>query len=85
VSIVIVFADHTGLFLRGVGYASLVIGLDDHTGSFLPCADYAFLDTELANHKGVDLALNPACQQVYGCSEAELVGTPREGSCPKPF
>ena len=39
----------------------------------------------LANHKGVVLALNPAFQQVYGWSEAELVGTPREGSCPKPF
>jgi PAS domain S-box-containing protein len=30
----------------------------------------------LADHKGMVLAINPAFGQVYGWSEAELVGTP---------
>ena len=36
----------------------------------------------LADHKGVVLAINPAFEQVYGWSEAELVGTPSDQSFP---
>ena len=36
----------------------------------------------LADHKGVVLAINPAFEQVYGWSEAELVGTPSDQSSP---
>jgi PAS domain S-box-containing protein len=39
----------------------------------------------LASHKGVVLALNPAFQQVYGWSEAELVGTPLGRILPEAF
>ena len=39
----------------------------------------------LANHKGVVLALNPAFHQVYGWSEAELVGTPLGRILPEAF
>ena len=39
----------------------------------------------LADHKGVVLALNTAFQQVYGWSEAELVGTPLGRILPEAF
>jgi len=39
----------------------------------------------LADQNGVVLALNPAFQQVYGWSEAELVGTPLGRILPEAF
>jgi PAS domain S-box-containing protein len=39
----------------------------------------------LADHKGVVLAINQAFEQVYGWSEAELVGTPLGRILPEAF